>query len=344
MTNIYDGYIDSDKRKPGSPIASNVFSYTAPFVSIEEERKAKESLSESDLQRIHNDLFGIRNRSTTATNDKNLEEVDEKADTSCRQAIHDNCSRRTGQSFQRVLGHELIRESLEQLPTELNDAYRVAMERNPSLLDSNECNWDYFLHTHKDNVWVAAEAIAYYWSLRRTTFGDEQYCKCMTFEKDGCMYDIKKEFAFGGFRIDGYDNHGRPVLYLDIKTCTDVHRDIIVQIVFFWVHQLMYNRHQLPYVTTTNNNAMVVPATSNSKTSDSGESIDATALNHEPIFYDCVNSRDDSESNTFSSIDNKDATSMQMPQIVDDVPSHLDYSYIAIGNFKVCYTHFFANF
>jgi hypothetical protein len=342
-----------------------VFSFSAPYVSQEDERRAKESLSEADLLQIHNDLFGIQNRiATTATNDDSsctsartcsLECSDREEDGKIEGEADNNFDQRFSNSFEtslrereaadrceraehilrRKFGHKLIRESLDLLPMELSDAYRVAIERNPSLLYTNECNWDYYLCKYNDDVWAAAEAIANYWTLRRSTFGNEQYYKCMTFEMDGCMFDIKKEFTYGGMRIDGYDNHGRPILYFDIKSAAKMHRDVAVQIAFFWVHQLIYNRYQLPYVATVNKNYNSISATSDANAVDGGSSIDANVLN-KSIFHDCTDSSNHNNNNMHSSVGGIGATETLMPLPIDDLPTHPDFSYVALGNFKVC--------
>lgn len=350
-------------RKMATSSTYKVFSYSAPFVTEQEERIAKESLSEADLQLIHNDLFGIRSRIITTSNnddsctmtwtsplecsdreegkmeveaDNNFDErISNSFETSRKESIDADGYERADKTLRGQLGHKLIRESLDQLPMELSNAYRIAIERNPSLLFISECNWDYYLYKYNNDVWAAAEAIAYYWTLRRTTFGDEKYHRYMTFEIEGCMYDIKNEFAYGGIRIDGYDIHGRPILYFDVKTVATMHRDIAAQIAFFWVHQLIYNRYQLPYVTAVGNNYNSISATFDTNAVDGGSSIDASGSN-EPIFHDCIDSSNHNDNNTLSSVGDICATETLTPLPIDDLPTHPDFSYVGLGNFKVC--------
>lgn len=325
--------------------ATMAFSITAPFISDEAYRKAKESLSESELQHIHNDLFGIPNKCiATATNDDSIctsprtssldffnqdgdgkiedgnnihQRLSNSLDVSVKQTIGSDGCDCSNESLRRQLGHKLIRESLDQLPIELNDAYRVAIEKNPTLFNSSECNWDYYIYQYNNDAWAAAEGIARYWTLRRTTFGAERYYKSMTFEREGCMYDIKNEFSYGGIRIDGYDNHGRPILFAERETVTSMHRDISVQLFFFWIHQLIYNRHQIPYVDTQRNNLASVTETRSSN----------------PV-ADGVNPYDDN---------NDDAAVTAGPRIISSPPSHQDFSYIMVVNLKVCFIFIFLN-
>lgn len=138
-------------RKMAPSSSYSAFSYTsAPFVSQEDKQRAKDSLSETDLLQIHNDLFGIQNRIiTTATNDDcsstsartcSLECSDREEDGAI-EGEADNCARgrllnslnasakqseaadtceRADQSIRRILGHRLIQESLDLLPMDCN--------------------------------------------------------------------------------------------------------------------------------------------------------------------------------------------------------------------------------
>jgi hypothetical protein len=239
-------------------LKNNVLSVTAPFISDEQELQEKESLTESELQAIHNDLYGMHVRhsheneiidnqivimetsdnhvtnTTCCTSVTSTEMVgdDETDESVTRSSI---CSSKS-YSQQNSLVYELIREALEQMPSESNEAYRHALEKNPTLIQT-DCNWDYFISVHQSNVWTAAEAIASYWTIRRTVFGSTQYYLSMTLQ--GVMENIRHEFDKQIMYISGLDDHGRPIMFVDRIRMPLVHRDIVIQIFFFWLHQLM---------------------------------------------------------------------------------------------------------
>jgi hypothetical protein len=256
----------------------SIFSCTAPFISDEQEMEERASLTESELQAIHNDLYGIRvershvnvcdennNINNNHNNKNNKNNI--MMDTYCINGLHSSCgdcsvpmegsinvdvsttsssTSSSSQSYQQhqqqqqqqqqsSLAYQLIQDALEQMPSELNEAYRVAIEKNPSLVRTDN-NWDYFITTYQSNIWTIAEKIASYWSIRRTVFGTDRYYLPMTIE--GAVLNIRPEFEKQVFRITGRDDHGRSILFVDRIRLASIHRDIAMQLFFYWIHQL----------------------------------------------------------------------------------------------------------
>lgn len=178
-------------------------------------------------------------------------------------------SRRNSRSLQSdsshelEVGHEMIRDALNQMPIDINAAYRNAIEKNPALAKTDDCQWDFYLIKYHNDVWAAADAIASYWDLRKKLFGEDRYYERMTISNgtnatnDDCaMSDILEEFNKGYARITGFDNRGRAILFIDKILMSNFPRPVVCRILFYWVHQLIYNRSRMENCSDTDDAVM----------------------------------------------------------------------------------------
>lgn len=183
-----------------------VFTFSAPFITPEQELAERNALTEEELEQLRRDTYGEdapplpENPSTVA------------------QALR------------------LFQEALQSLDASSKTAYLQALEQVPELVEQ-ESNPIAFLRACQYDAWAAATRLVEYWTLRLELFADKAF-EPMT--ADGAMRDdmsfLKKAIII---RL-GADAHNRPVLYLDRMrwVASVAPRDSIVRCLFYAIQTL----------------------------------------------------------------------------------------------------------
>jgi hypothetical protein len=185
----------------------SAFSFTAPFVTPEQEKEEFNSFSEAEREKIHRDLHGIAK-----------DTCDESAELLPDSLIH---------------ALPLLQEALDAIREDEKAEYMEALERAPDLV-TRESPAELFLRVEALDAWAAARRLVYYWKLRREFFGPELAFLPMTME--GAMRNDQDLFDLGFISILPSDESGRAVIYWNRVACTN---DVAPRYAF--VRVLFYN-------------------------------------------------------------------------------------------------------
>jgi len=165
----------------------SAFSFTAPFISEEEERAEREAFTEEEKQELHDDLYGGHN--------EDLSETDEMIKN----------------------GVALLRESLDAIPDNEKEEYLEAKRRTPELVERESPAISY-LRYMKYDAWAAAQCMISYWKVRKKHFGPDRAFLPMTL--DGAMAEDMETFQKGILTLQSEDKNGRKVYFVDRIRCT----------------------------------------------------------------------------------------------------------------------------
>jgi hypothetical protein len=185
----------------------SAFSFTAPFVTPEQEKEEFNSFSEAEREKIHRDLHGT----VEVTGDEPAEFLPT--------------------SFVRAL--PLLQDALDAIPEGDKADYMEALERAPDLV-RRESPSELFLRVETLDTRAAARRLVYYWKLRKEFFGPELAFLPMTME--GAMRNDQDLFDLGFISILPSDESGRAVMYWNRVACTS---DVAPRYAFLRV--LFYN-------------------------------------------------------------------------------------------------------
>ena len=188
----------------------SVFSFSAPYVTEEEEKQERQDLTEQEKLELERDLYGYPDDVTE------LQESSEQIE-------------------MRAL--EMIVQAIEELPISTKEEYLKAVELVPDLVET-ESNPLPFLRCENWNAWSAAQRLCEYWNMRVLIFGMERAYLPMTLE--GAMRADRAAMEIGLLQILPDDNNGRPILYWDrIRAIPPmIRRDETARIYFYLLHTM----------------------------------------------------------------------------------------------------------
>jgi hypothetical protein len=184
------------------------FSFTAPYISVDEERQEVADLTDDERQRIQLDLYGADDAEPAADQPK--------------AAIESSLS--------------AYREALSALMIQNSTAYETACQVCPDLVESESNPLD-FLRCEDGDAVLAADRTVRYWDWRFRLFGESRAFLPMTLE--GAMRPdcdtLRKGFIFP---MTPPDRHGRTVVYIDrirANKCV-APRDAVNRCIFYVLH------------------------------------------------------------------------------------------------------------
>jgi hypothetical protein len=153
-----------------------VFSFTAPHITVEEEKEERDSLSDDAKQQLQDDLCGQTNKESDAT-----------STAAAAAAAAGDEEDEDGQVIRRKV-HELENEVLNNdgIPEDRRKDYLEAKRRVPEL-GQREANPIQFLRCDRYDVSTAVHRMLLYWKTRRKIFGEDRAFLPMTL--DGAMKD-----------------------------------------------------------------------------------------------------------------------------------------------------------
>jgi hypothetical protein len=199
----------------------SAFSFTAPFVSTDDERRELEGLNEKERRSIHRDVYGTEGmialdqslrsldlRETIGTEHDDI--VERKNDTSATSLSVDDIVDNS-QKFQ-AQALTSLHDALQIVRRDTSTAYAQACELCPDLIEK-ESNPLFFLQCEKYDATAAADRLVRYWNLRRELFGLDKAYFPMTL--DGAMKDDLIYLQQGFIFEAPHDMHHRPVVYFD---------------------------------------------------------------------------------------------------------------------------------
>ena len=184
----------------------SAFSFTAPFITKEEEKAERVSLSEEEEIRVEQDLFGCDR------DDEPLKDTKE------------------------------INHSLEQMQFFIDNidgsqkkAYLEACFRTPGLV-ATESDPLTFLRCCQFDTESASKRLIEYWKVRRELFGEERAFLPMTLSQ--AMEADRDVLEKALVQVLPDDKYGRPVLFWDrIRSNKSViQRDEVARIHFYMLH------------------------------------------------------------------------------------------------------------
>lgn len=186
----------------------SAFSFTAPFISPEQEHEEYSSFTEEERNSIINDLYGTE-ASVESYNDASPETIEKSL-----------C---------------LLHIAMENIEPQDKAAYLEALERVPCLVEQ-ESPGKKFLLASKCDPWAAASRLVTYWKFRKEFFGPDRAFRPMTLE--GAMREDRRVFDLGFIALLGPDQAGRAVIYWNRVACTPAvaHRDCFLRIIFYLIH------------------------------------------------------------------------------------------------------------
>ena len=164
----------------------SAFSFTAPFISEEEERAEREAFTEDENQELHHDLYG--------GHEEDLPETDEMIKSSVA----------------------LSRQRLEEIPDNEKEEYLEALQLAPELVERESPALSYLRYTRYD-ARAAAQCMVAYWKVRKQYFGPDRAFLPMTL--DGALADDMDTFNKVLLMLLSEDKHGRKVFFLDRVRC-----------------------------------------------------------------------------------------------------------------------------
>ena len=175
------------RQRPQSHFPTNMsaFSFTAPFISEEEEAAERKSLDEQERQEIHRDLHG-ENENEPLSSDLTPAELEDKV--------------------------KELKTELHKLTESQSSAYREAVRLAPNLVE-NETDWEAFLRVEKNDPRQAAMRVARYWGLRSEIFGPDLALCSMTMH--GALVKDDYLMSLGIIYLRPSDRFGRSILFLD---------------------------------------------------------------------------------------------------------------------------------
>lgn len=184
----------------------SAFSFTAPFITKEEEKAERVSLSEEEEKSVERDLFGGSSDDEPHISDGDI-----------------------SQSLEQV---QIFIDSIDESDKQ---AYLEACSRVPELV-ATESDPLKFLRCCEFDVEAAAKRLIEYWKVRRDLFGEQRAFLPMTLGQ--AMEADRPALEKAVVQILPDDSFGRPVLFWDrIRSNKSViHRDEVARIHFYMLH------------------------------------------------------------------------------------------------------------
>ena len=175
----------------------SAFSFTAPYITEEEELAEREALTEEEREQIRKDIGLIP---------------------FCRDKHEPNVSSLLPSSRVMAETIEQVHEQLEQLPEA--EAYRRAFASSPDVV-TDETNIQAFLQVESSDATRTAKRVARYWNLRRDIFaapskGSSSNEEIMPLTLQGALTAEERALlSLGLVFLLPDDRNGRGVMYLD---------------------------------------------------------------------------------------------------------------------------------
>jgi hypothetical protein len=235
----------------------SAFSFSAPHLSAEEERRELEALSVEERLLIIRDVYGsvenyLKQRANHpvanhASVNRRHDDVDFDSimdDSGFRQSLLSAQNRpsapsacaQDSETMKRSL--EMFHEALEAASHQFGAAaYLEARSKCPELV-SLESSPRRFLENANFDVWAAADRVIKYWEIRRLLFGQDRTFLPMTLA--GAMAPLVPSLEHGLIFPTHQDAFGRMVVFFDRSRATKkvASRDEIAQCFFYVFHKV----------------------------------------------------------------------------------------------------------
>jgi hypothetical protein len=200
----------------------SAFTFTAPIVTVEDERLELAALTDDERERLRKDVYG---------GEQLVNETEEMLQN----------------------GTQLLRESLLAIPDEEKAAYLEALEIAPLLVE-RESDPVAFLRCENYDAGAAARRLVLYWDIRKKTFGAERAFLPMT--QSRAMAEDMEYLEKALIVMLPDDKHERAVFHWDRVRCirSVAPRDSVVRC-FFYMTQVLCERKNAQrrgYVQTIN--------------------------------------------------------------------------------------------
>jgi hypothetical protein len=165
------------------------FSFTAPIVTPEEEKRERANLTRKELQALNNDLYGTQDILPTPAATKSLSRTLSENEANNR-----------------------VRKAIDGIPLKEKKEYLKAMEQVPHLVESESSPEAYF-RCEKGNATVAANRLVRYWKQRQKLFGESR--AFLPMNQDGALAADEAALLKGFVTVLPHDQKGRPVVFFD---------------------------------------------------------------------------------------------------------------------------------
>lgn len=177
------------------------YSATAPTITLEDEERELEALTEQEREELKRDLDG-----------HNTEELVE-----------------TEQVMQRGIG--MFNEALMSIADAEKMEYLEAVDKAP-LLVAEESPAEAFLRCERFDAWAAARRCVEYWKTRMLVFGPVKAFLPLTLTLEGALVDDVETHGKKYMSFVGRDKFDRAIVYFDRTNVTreTVDRDSMVSI------------------------------------------------------------------------------------------------------------------
>ena len=177
----------------------SAFSFTAPYITPEQEQEEFSSFPDEVKEDIRNDLYGTSTASDIVA--------------------------KTQGCFTESLS--LLEEALQQISANDKQEYLDALNRVPDLV-KQESPGLVFLQATRFDPWAAARRLTSYWKLRKSLFGERAF---LPMTLDGAMHEDRRVFELGFFTLLPPDRAGRQIIFWNRIACTRnvAHRDVFVR-------------------------------------------------------------------------------------------------------------------
>ena len=234
----------------------SAFSFTAPFITEEEEVAERQALPVTERERIHGDVYGKLPANSAAgfmpeplllSDDKLTEKVNE-----LRQVLQLLVSNEGRADNRQGEGENSNNDTdAASYPRNIPDAtttttttrfYRQAREVAADVVDA-ETDLVAFLRVHQEeddyDVGQAAQRIDRYWQLRTELFGEERAYRPLTLA-DGMQPEANLMALGLAWVLPQPDQHGRAVLFIDRTRFTQrvATREAFLRVLFYMLFQI----------------------------------------------------------------------------------------------------------
>lgn len=185
------------------------FSFTAPFVSPEQEAEEFATFSDEAKEQIIRDLHG----EAFIVDPPNLDEA-----------------------------LSLLGQAIDTMPDSEKATYLFVLEKFPHLVQQ-ESPGERFLRAADFDPWAAASRLVQYWTMRRKFFGDDRAFLPMTLK--GAMREDRKVLELGFCAHLPPDKSGRFVVYWNRIACTSAvaSRESFLRCLFYMTHVASENEN-----------------------------------------------------------------------------------------------------
>lgn len=172
----------------------SAFSFTAPFMSEEQEKEEWDAMDEKEREALRRDLYGDERGGNENNNNNNLPSIDQAMLPGKIEQVEDALHNR--------------------LPESETRAYREALRVAPHVVTA-ETDMGAFLWVEKGDAVQAAQRIAKFWQVRTEVFGPELAYRPMTLLDGGAVANDVWLMDLGLAYLLPDDKHGRAVMFID---------------------------------------------------------------------------------------------------------------------------------